>query len=236
MRLRTVSWIRSASRARVACQWKAKPRMSTTKPVVADSVTVSAVVERQSASASVRRLQHGERAERIFQRAHRGEGGFAVGQRDLHGARGGAEGGQRLRGSEHVEDVPSERRQSSGVLRDDRAVAVGDKDAAARAGRPGRQRARERRRRCGRCRLAVTRGAIELGGEMIGERLDHPHLVDDGLPALFEHLHGGADADRQHEGDDENRNGAAQQRLGAQQAAIGGVGNRLCQPLDGIGT
>ena len=53
-RLRTVSWIRSASRARVACQWKAKPRISTTKPVVADSVTVSAVVERQLASASLR--------------------------------------------------------------------------------------------------------------------------------------------------------------------------------------
>ena len=52
MRLRTVSWIRSASRARVACQWKAKPRISTTKPVVAERVTVSAVVDRQFASAS----------------------------------------------------------------------------------------------------------------------------------------------------------------------------------------
>ena len=54
MRLRTVSWMTSASRARVACQWKAKPRISTTKPVVADSVTVSAVAERQVASASRR--------------------------------------------------------------------------------------------------------------------------------------------------------------------------------------
>ena len=54
MRQRTVSWIRSASRARDACQWKAKPRMSTTKPVVADSVTVSVVVERQLTSASLR--------------------------------------------------------------------------------------------------------------------------------------------------------------------------------------
>jgi len=51
MRLRTVSWIRSASRARVACQWKAKPRISTTKPVVADNVTVSAVIDRQLVSA-----------------------------------------------------------------------------------------------------------------------------------------------------------------------------------------
>ena len=54
MRLRTVSWMTSASRARVACQWKAKPRMRTTKPVVADSVTVSAVAERHVASASRR--------------------------------------------------------------------------------------------------------------------------------------------------------------------------------------
>ena len=65
-RLRTVSWMMSASRARVACQWKAKPRISTTKPVVADSVAVNAVVERQSASASLRGLDHGEETYRIF--------------------------------------------------------------------------------------------------------------------------------------------------------------------------
>ena len=31
--------MRSPSRARVDCQWNAKPNISTTKPVVADSVT-----------------------------------------------------------------------------------------------------------------------------------------------------------------------------------------------------
>src|SRR6516164_876727 len=44
----------SASRARVACQWNANPRISTTKPVVAESVTVSAVSEREKFSAAAR--------------------------------------------------------------------------------------------------------------------------------------------------------------------------------------
>ena len=96
MRLRTVSWMRSASRARVACQWKAKPRISTTKPVVAESVTVSAVVDRQFAERFVRRFNDGDQAERVLERPHGGEGTGAVGQRDLERACGSAEGGQRL--------------------------------------------------------------------------------------------------------------------------------------------
>src|ERR1700758_4692590 len=44
----------SASRARVACQWKAKPRIRTTNPVVAESVTVRAVSDAHAASASAR--------------------------------------------------------------------------------------------------------------------------------------------------------------------------------------
>ena len=50
IRPRTASLMRSPSRARVDCQWKAKPRISTTKPVVADSVTDSAASERHSES------------------------------------------------------------------------------------------------------------------------------------------------------------------------------------------
>ena len=50
MRPRTASLIRSPSRARVDCQWKAKPRISTTKPVVADSVTDSAASDPQIGS------------------------------------------------------------------------------------------------------------------------------------------------------------------------------------------
>ena len=48
IRPRTASLMRSPSRARVDCQWNAKPRISTTKPVVADSVTDSAASDRQS--------------------------------------------------------------------------------------------------------------------------------------------------------------------------------------------
>ena len=50
MRPRTASLMASPSRARVDCQWNAKPRISTTKPVVADSVIDSADSERQIAS------------------------------------------------------------------------------------------------------------------------------------------------------------------------------------------
>ncbi|MET4792264.1 hypothetical protein ABIF64_004442 [Bradyrhizobium japonicum] len=50
MRPRTASLMRSPSRARVDCQWKAKPRIRTTKPVVADSVTDSAASEPQIGS------------------------------------------------------------------------------------------------------------------------------------------------------------------------------------------
>ncbi len=63
---------------------------------------------------------------------------------------------------------------------------------------------------------SVVRRSIELGREMIGERLDSLRRVEYHLTAVFEHLDGGADADGQHEGDDENRDGAAQQRLGRQ--------------------
>ena len=50
IRPRTASLMRSPSRARVDCQWKAKPRISTTKPVVAESVTDNAASEPHSGS------------------------------------------------------------------------------------------------------------------------------------------------------------------------------------------
>ena len=50
MRPRTASLMRSPSRARVDCQWNAKPNISTTKPVVADSVTDSAASDPHSDS------------------------------------------------------------------------------------------------------------------------------------------------------------------------------------------
>ena len=68
-----------------------------------------------------------------------------------------------------------------------------------------------------------------LRDQVIGERFDRLRRVEHGLAAMIENLHRRPDADRQHEGNDENRNSAAQQRLGREKAAIRGLGNRLCQ-------
>ena len=73
--------------------------------------------------------------------------------------------------------------------------------------------------------FAVPRRMVERGGEMIGERCNDLLGVGHHLSALFEHLDAGADADRHHESDDENRNRAAQDWLCAQEAAICGVGD-----------
>ena len=152
-------------------------------------------------------LDDGEEAYRILQCPHGGEGGFAVGQRDLHGAGRGAERRQRLRRAKHVEDLTSQKLRLVRHGGDDGAVAVGDQDAPAGARRPDRQRLLQR---FGGARQmhAVAQRAIEHRGEMIRQRLDGSGGVEHDLTAVFEHLHRGADADRHHEGDDENRNGA----------------------------
>ena len=78
------------------------------------------------------------------------------------------------------------------------------------------------------------RRAIERGGKMVRQRLGGSRCVVHRLAAVLVHLHGGADADRQHEGDDENRNGATQHRLGGEKAPVRGVGNRLRHAPDRI--
>ena len=72
--------------------------------------------------------------------------------------------------------------------------------------------------------------AVQFGGKMIGERFDRLRCVEYRLAAMFENLHRGADADREHERDDENRNGAAQQRLGGEKASIRGLGDDCANP------
>ncbi len=180
-------------------------------------------------------LKDREQADRVLQRPHGGESGFAVAERDLHGAGGCAERGERLRRAEHVENLPAQELRLARQRGDDRAVAVGDQNAPAGAGGPaGRaccsasERARQTR--------AIARRAIERGGEVIGQRRDGLRGIENDLTAMLEHLHRGADADRHHEGDDENGNRAPQQRLGGQEAPISGIGDRLRQPLDRIGT
>ena len=49
-----------------------------------------------------------------------------------------------------------------------------------------------------------------LGGN-IGDRVERDDHVVEGLPAMIEHLHDGADADGGEKRDDQHRNGAAQQ-------------------------
>ncbi|MES2750740.1 MAG: hypothetical protein V4661_05145 [Pseudomonadota bacterium] len=52
------------------------------------------------------------------------------------------------------------------------------------------------------------------------------------MPALVENLNEGADANGDEEGDDEERDGAPQGRLGYQQPVICRLGDRLSQSLD----
>ncbi len=93
------------------------------------------------------------------------------------------------------------------------------------AGRPFGQCARQR---CGATRddrFTARLRNVECERQLIGERLDASHRVSDDLLAVLEHLHGGADADGEHEGDNEHWNGAPQERLGAQQPPISGIGD-----------
>ena len=59
-------------------------------------------------------------------------------------------------------------------------------------------------------------------------------MVVEGLAALVEHLHDGADANGGEKRDDQHRNRAPQQGLGRQQPPIRRFGDRLREALDGI--
>jgi hypothetical protein len=74
-------------------------------------------------------------------------------------------------------------------------------------------------------RAAIAAATLKKRGEVIGHRCNALLGLEYRLPSMFENLNGGADAHRHHEGDDENRNGAAQERLSAEQAPIGRIGD-----------
>ena len=74
-------------------------------------------------------------------------------------------------------------------------------------------------------RAAIAAPTLKKRGEVIGYRCNPLFGLEYRLPSMFENLNGSADAYRHHEGDDENRNGAAQERFGAQQAPIGWIGD-----------
>ena len=69
-----------------------------------------------------------------------------------------------------------------------------------------------------------------LGGE-IRDRIERDDHVVEGLPAVVENLHKGADADGGEKCDDQHRNGAAQEGLGGQQPPIRRLGDRLREAL-----
>ena len=77
--------------------------------------------------------------------------------------------------------------------------------------------------------------AIETLGQHVGEGREVALHRGAFLPALVDHLHEGAEADGDQEGDDEGRHGAAKRRLGCQQPVIGRFCDRLRQSLDRIG-
>ena len=133
---RTVSWMRSATRARVACQRKGEAEDQHHRSRWLDRVIVSASGRRSPAGKRARRAPPGEDTERIAQRPHRGHAGGAVRQRNLQRTGGGAERRQRLRGSEHVEDLPASFSGSFGTLPTIAPSEVGNNDRHRRRG-PG---------------------------------------------------------------------------------------------------
>ena len=117
---------------------------------------------------------------------------------------------------------------------DDGAIGVGDEDAARALRRPGRQRALDVIGGAADIGAQIAARAVDLDRDLVGQRPDGLPLVHHRLAALLEHLHAGADRNGDQKGDDQNRHRAAQQRLGAQEAVIRRLGDRLRQPLDRI--
>ena len=117
--------------------------------------------------------------------------------------------------------------------RGDDAVGVAEQDAAAERRGAGRKRALEQIAPRG---VALFRAGqpVEPLRHEVGDIVDVVGGLGDRLAVMVEHLHHGADADGEQEGDDEGRHRAAQRGLGGQQPPIGGLGDRLRQPLDRI--
>ena len=77
--------------------------------------------------------------------------------------------------------------------------------------------------------------AVEAFGQHIGEGGEVALHRGALLPGLVDHLHEGAEADGDQEGDDQGGHGAAKRRLGDQQPVVGWFRDRLRQSLDRIG-
>ena len=182
----------------------------------------------------VTRLQDGDLPERGFQHVHGRQRAAVIGQSYFHDAGVGAEGGEQLRGPEQVDQAVAD--GGVGGRRGGRhhALRIGQEEAPPGGGGPERQRACEHLLRTGlRVGGLLERLLQALGGDF-GDGIERDHHVVKGLPAVVEHLHGGADANGGEKRDDEHRNGAAQQGLSGQQAPIRRLGDRLRETLNGI--
>ena len=172
IRPRTASLMRSPSRARVDCQWKAKPRISTTKPVVADSVTDSAASEPQSGSffswmtmtwpgSDLTSARDRQRAAAVRQR-HVGDDALLAGR------------GQQLRRADDVEDAVGARQgRFDRDAGEDAVVGAGDDDVAAGGDAPGRDQVGQQALQAldvGGALLPDGGEAVEALGKQVGER------------------------------------------------------------------
>ncbi len=209
--------------------------MSTTKPVVADKVMVSVVSARQDERAASRDCTTAIWPNGGFSMRTVASARVCVGQGDVHDAGAGAEGGERLRRTEQVDQAAADGSVGSGRGGRHHALGIGQEEAPSGAGGPGRQRLRQYfLRPLDRVGRIFKRLLQALGGE-IGDRVERDNHVAEGLAAVIERLHHGADADGGEKGDDQHRHRAAQQWLGGQQPSIRRLGNRLREALDGIG-
>ena len=242
MRPRTVSSMLSASRARVACQWNAKPRISTTKPVVADSVTVKAVSEQPGASASRRPCSTASspsvKVRTLANACRRRQEGFPERPPRLRRW-------SKVERPEHVDEPASDdagfkryggdanafRTVNGGVTDggDDNAVSIGDQHLSPGCPRPSWNEPLKLA-----LKTPIDAGSVLLRAldavEPVRQEIGRADLIDDigdSLAPVIEHLHDGADANREQEGNDQGRHSTSQGRLGREQPQIG----RFCDGL-----
>ena len=237
IRPRTASLMRSPSRARVDCQWKAKPRISTTKPVVADSVTDNAASEPHSGSFFSWMTMTWPGSDLTSARdRHRA---IAVRKRHVADDALQAGGGEQLRRADDVEDAIAVAKAA--FDRDagqNPVIGAGDDDMAAARHAPGRNQVGQQALQpldVGGAVLPDGAEAVEAFGQQVGERGEVALHRGAFLPALVDHLHEGAEADGDEEGNDERRHGATKRRLCGEQPVIGRFCDRLRQSLDRIG-
>ena len=147
--------------------------------------------------------------------------------------------GEQLRRADDVEDAIAVAKAAlDGDAGQNPVIGAGDDDMPAGGDAPGRNQVGQQALQpldIGGAVLPHRGEPIEPFGQQIGEGGDIALHRGALLPALVDHLHEGAEADRDQEGNDERRHGAAKRRLCGEQPVIGRFCDRLRQSLDRIG-